>query len=46
MKSATCRAQSRLLRVLAESEVLSIGASRPVSVDVRVRGFRDASFAR
>ena len=28
--------QSRLLRVLAEGEVLSIGASRPVSVDVRV----------
>ncbi|MDR5740888.1 sigma-54-dependent Fis family transcriptional regulator [Caballeronia sp. LZ016] len=28
--------QSRLLRVLAEGEVLAIGASRPVSVDVRV----------
>jgi sigma-54 dependent transcriptional regulator, acetoin dehydrogenase operon transcriptional activator AcoR len=28
--------QSRLLRVLAEGEVLSIGASRPVSVDLRV----------
>jgi sigma-54 dependent transcriptional regulator, acetoin dehydrogenase operon transcriptional activator AcoR len=28
--------QSRLLRALAEGEVLSIGASRPVSVDVRV----------
>jgi sigma-54 dependent transcriptional regulator, acetoin dehydrogenase operon transcriptional activator AcoR len=28
--------QSRLLRVLAEGEVLAIGASRPVRVDVRV----------
>ncbi len=28
--------QSRLLRVLAEGEVLAIGASQPVSVDVRV----------
>ncbi|PMS21117.1 sigma-54-dependent Fis family transcriptional regulator [Trinickia dabaoshanensis] len=28
--------QSRLLRVLAEGEVLAIGASRPVPVDVRV----------
>jgi transcriptional regulator of acetoin/glycerol metabolism len=28
--------QSRLLRVLAEGEVLAIGASRPVSVDIRV----------
>lgn len=28
--------QSRLLRVLAEGEVLAIGASRPVPVDIRV----------
>ena len=28
--------QSRLLRVLAEREVLPIGASRPISIDVRV----------
>lgn len=28
--------QTRLLRVLAEQEVMSIGATRPVSVDVRV----------